>query len=188
LLSAYELSDRQYPALLQKAEQLADKMAFAWVGVRILFDSPQIQRLTPMPLKENAVPFGHINFATNEPAKRTVCYQIYRCMLLKLMVSTPIDKHSRSRYSGYFFVQRYSFTTILILLKLTLEWATLSKYTGNDTYRALAEKSARQIAKNPAPLPGLPAQGIDPGTGKPVGGYVVSRVLLILQPAAEIFS
>ncbi len=58
---------------------------------------------------------------------------------------------------GIFFVKRYSFTTIFISLKLTLEWATLSKYTGNDTYRALAEKSARQIANNPAPLPGLPA-------------------------------
>ena len=70
--------------------------------------------------------------------------------------------------------------SLFYYIKLTLEWATLSKYTGNDTYRALAEKSAQQIAKNPAPLPGLPAQGIDPGTGKPVGGYVVSCVLLVL--------
>ena len=52
----------------------------------------------------------------------------------------------------------------------------LSKCTGNDTYRALAEKSAKRIARNPKPLPGLPAQGIDPGStgGSPVGGYVVS--------------
>ncbi len=49
LLSAYELIDRQYSALLQKAKQLADKMAFAWVGVRISFDSLQVKRLTPMP-------------------------------------------------------------------------------------------------------------------------------------------
>ena len=33
LLSAYELSCNKFPALLQKAEQVADKMAFAWVGV-----------------------------------------------------------------------------------------------------------------------------------------------------------
>ncbi|KAG6844317.1 hypothetical protein H0H87_007846 [Tephrocybe sp. NHM501043] len=55
---------------------------------------------------------------------------------------------------------------------LTLEWATLSKYTKNDKYRKLAEKSARRIAIQPAPLPGLPAQGIDPESGEPVGGYV----------------
>ncbi|KAI0296398.1 glycoside hydrolase family 47 protein [Russula brevipes] len=55
---------------------------------------------------------------------------------------------------------------------LTLEWSRLSKYTGNDTYRRLAVESALKIAKNPMPLRGLPAQGIDPATGLPVGGYV----------------
>jgi mannosyl-oligosaccharide alpha-1,2-mannosidase len=59
------------------------------------------------------------------------------------------------------------------VFKLTLEWATLSKYTGNSTYRSLAEKSAKKIAENPKPLLGLPAQGIDPASGNPVGGYVV---------------
>lgn len=33
LLSAYELSHRKYPVLLEKATQLADQLAFAWVGV-----------------------------------------------------------------------------------------------------------------------------------------------------------
>ncbi|KAF9528345.1 alpha-mannosidase 1 [Crepidotus variabilis] len=55
---------------------------------------------------------------------------------------------------------------------LTLEFAILSKYTGNDKYRLLAEKSARFIAQNGAPLPGLPAQGIDPTTQSAVGGYI----------------
>lgn len=55
---------------------------------------------------------------------------------------------------------------------LTLEWSRLSQYTGNDTYRKLAEGSVLKMAANPAPLPGLPAQGIDPSTGQPVGGYV----------------
>ncbi|KAF9467828.1 glycoside hydrolase family 47 protein [Collybia nuda] len=54
---------------------------------------------------------------------------------------------------------------------LILEWATLSKYVGNDTYGQLAEKSMRQIISQRTPLPGLPAQGIDPSTGQPVGGY-----------------
>jgi len=55
---------------------------------------------------------------------------------------------------------------------LTMEFATLSKYTGNDKYRVLAENSALHIAQLGAPLPGLPAQGIDPTSGKSVGAYV----------------
>ncbi|KAH7339610.1 seven-hairpin glycosidase [Rhizoctonia solani] len=55
---------------------------------------------------------------------------------------------------------------------LVLEWAKLSDYTGNATYRLLAEKSMRRIGTNDSPLPGLPAQGIDPSTGKPVGDYI----------------
>ncbi|KAG6865961.1 hypothetical protein C0991_010217 [Blastosporella zonata] len=35
LVSAYELSDQQHPVLLEKAKEVADKMAFAWVGVSI---------------------------------------------------------------------------------------------------------------------------------------------------------
>ena len=55
---------------------------------------------------------------------------------------------------------------------LTMEFGTLSKYTGNDTYRQLAEKSAQAVMNAPAPLPGLPGQVITP-EGIPVGGYVV---------------
>ncbi|KAF5356932.1 hypothetical protein D9756_006500 [Leucocoprinus leucothites] len=55
---------------------------------------------------------------------------------------------------------------------LILEWATLSKYTGNSTYFKFAEKAMRQIATNPAPLPGLAPQGINPNSGAPVGGYL----------------
>lgn len=36
LLSAYELSNKQHPILLEKAKEVADKMAFAWIGVRSL--------------------------------------------------------------------------------------------------------------------------------------------------------
>ncbi|KAI8976706.1 seven-hairpin glycosidase [Trametes punicea] len=55
---------------------------------------------------------------------------------------------------------------------LTLEWSRLAKYTGNDTFRALAEGSVRQIASLATPIPGFPAQGIDPSTGQSVGAYV----------------
>ncbi|KAH9164855.1 seven-hairpin glycosidase [Lactarius sanguifluus] len=50
---------------------------------------------------------------------------------------------------------------------LTMEWARLSKYTGDDKYRKLAEGAALTIVNNPAPFPGLPGQGIDPSTGQP---------------------
>ena len=33
MISAYELSDRKHSILLEKAKQLADQLAFAWVGV-----------------------------------------------------------------------------------------------------------------------------------------------------------
>ncbi|KAJ6480917.1 glycoside hydrolase family 47 protein [Mycena sanguinolenta] len=49
---------------------------------------------------------------------------------------------------------------------LTLEWSALSKYTGNVTYRELAEKGTIAIAELAAPLPGLAAQAVDPATGQ----------------------
>ncbi|KAF9467829.1 glycoside hydrolase family 47 protein [Collybia nuda] len=52
LLSAYELSDNQFPALLQKAKEVADKMAFVWVG-------------------NHDVPYGFIDFSTNSPTIST---------------------------------------------------------------------------------------------------------------------
>ncbi|CUA69784.1 mannosyl-oligosaccharide alpha-1,2-mannosidase [Rhizoctonia solani] len=55
---------------------------------------------------------------------------------------------------------------------LVLEWSKLAEYTGNETYRQLTEKSMRRIGTNKSPLPGLPAQGINPSTGKPEGDYI----------------
>ena len=37
MLSAYELSDRKYPVLVEKSKQLADQLAFAWVGLSFFF-------------------------------------------------------------------------------------------------------------------------------------------------------
>ncbi|EAU89371.2 alpha-mannosidase 1 [Coprinopsis cinerea okayama7 len=115
LLSAYELSGRQYPALLAQAQILADKMVFAWAN-------------------GSDIPCSQIDFHGNVP---------------KQGVSNIAEAGT-----------------------LTLEWGMLSKYTGNDTYRLLAERSALHIANMGAPLPGLPAQGIDPSTGSSVGSYV----------------
>ncbi|THU83180.1 seven-hairpin glycosidase [Dendrothele bispora CBS 962.96] len=49
---------------------------------------------------------------------------------------------------------------------LDLEWSRLSIYTGNDTYRRLAEGSVRTIAGLTDPLPGLAAQIIKPATNE----------------------
>ncbi|KAF8591294.1 glycoside hydrolase family 47 protein [Ramaria rubella] len=49
---------------------------------------------------------------------------------------------------------------------LTMEWGTLSKYTGNDTFRTLAEGLVRHMAQLMPPLPGFATQGIDPSTGE----------------------
>ncbi|KDQ13363.1 glycoside hydrolase family 47 protein [Botryobasidium botryosum FD-172 SS1] len=116
-LSAYELGGKKDAILIEKAKQVADKMAVAWVG-------------------KNEIPYGFVNFSTNKPTIAT----------------------SNIAEAG----------------TLALEWATLAKYTGNSTYRALAEKALKRIGDNAAPLPGLSVQGIDPSNGNPVGDYILA--------------
>ncbi|KAK0216656.1 glycoside hydrolase family 47 protein [Armillaria nabsnona] len=120
LLSAYELRGNRDDSLLQKAQEIADKLAFAWVG-------------------DNDLPFGWIDFSNNKPDVAT----------------------SNIAEAG----------------TLIMEWATLSKLTGNNTYQELAEKAFRHIATLGSPLPeapptGLAARSINPSTGNFVGGYV----------------
>ncbi|KAF7299049.1 alpha-1,2-Mannosidase [Mycena indigotica] len=52
LLSAYELSDKKHPVLLRKAQDIADKLAYAFVG-------------------QNVIPYGHISFSDNNPKRET---------------------------------------------------------------------------------------------------------------------
>ncbi|KAJ7033752.1 glycoside hydrolase family 47 protein [Mycena alexandri] len=52
LLSAYELSGEKYPILVQKAKEVADKMAYGWVG-------------------NNSIPYGFLDFSTNTPTIST---------------------------------------------------------------------------------------------------------------------
>lgn len=115
LLSAYELTGKKFPALVDRARDIGDKMAFAFS-------------------RKNAIPFGFLDFTDN----------------------SPTIANSNIAEAG----------------TLTLEWETLSKYTGNATYANLVIGSVRHIAQLPAPLPGLAAQGIDPHTGQFVDGYV----------------
>ncbi|KAI0314997.1 seven-hairpin glycosidase [Amylostereum chailletii] len=120
LLSAYELSGKQHPFLVDKAKELADRLSLGFQS-----GSP--------------VPYGFVDFKGNK----------------------PVQDSSNIAEAG----------------TLTMEWAKLSEYTGNDTYRQLAEGAARTFpirAQNRIPddPSGFPAQGIDPATGEPVGGYV----------------
>ncbi|KAJ7046058.1 glycoside hydrolase family 47 protein [Mycena alexandri] len=52
LVSAYELSGFKYPILIEKAKEVADKLAFAWVG-------------------DNAIPFNTMDFTKNAPVVGT---------------------------------------------------------------------------------------------------------------------
>ncbi|KAJ7213897.1 glycoside hydrolase family 47 protein [Mycena pura] len=115
LLSAYELSNKQHPILLEKAKEVADKMAFAWIG-------------------DNAIPFGHIDFSDNSPDE--------------------------------------DITNIAEAGTLSLEWFTLSEFTGNQTYAKLAVGSVEQIASLGTPLPGLAPQLIDPSSGQFADAYI----------------
>jgi len=55
---------------------------------------------------------------------------------------------------------------------LSLEWGLLSQLTGNKTYGDLTLGSVMKIIAAPDQFPGLPAQGIDPVSGQPVGSYI----------------
>ncbi|KAF8551640.1 glycoside hydrolase family 47 protein [Imleria badia] len=115
LLSAYELSGKNNYTLVQKAEQVAQQMAYAFNW-------------------NNSIPYGYMNFTDH----------------------TPVIGTSNIAEAG----------------TLTMEWNRLSLYTGNDTYRQLAEKSVQHMIHMPKVLPGMPALSIDPSTGNSVGSYV----------------
>jgi hypothetical protein len=97
----------KYPVLVEKAQDLADQMAYAWVG-------------------DQSIPYGYIDFTNQQPTMDT----------------------SNIAEAG----------------TLTMEWNRLSQYTGNHTYQTLAEKSVQHMIHMSTPLPGMPAQGINPKT------------------------
>lgn len=78
LLSAYELSGQKFPVLLQKAKEVADKMAFAWVGVsiKLFYITVKVGINDPGIFKDNKIPFGFVDFTTNTPTVATVSCRI----------------------------------------------------------------------------------------------------------------
>ena len=65
LISAFELNGRKDEILVTKAKQVADKLAFAWIN-------------------GNAIPYGEMNFTTNQPIIATVSVSLLRsiCVLI----------------------------------------------------------------------------------------------------------
>jgi len=70
LLSAYELSDYKYPALLAKAKEVADTMSLAWVGVGPAVHVPD-PGIDESKTQTNAIPYGHMT-VNNVPIVGTV--------------------------------------------------------------------------------------------------------------------
>lgn len=55
---------------------------------------------------------------------------------------------------------------------LVLEFSRLSLYSGNSTYKALAEKAMRTLATSKTPLPGLVPQDVDPSNNQYTDDYI----------------
>lgn len=71
-LSAYELSGKKFPVLIEKAKEVADKMSVAWVGVNITYSPSHVACSYPTAAQNNAIPFGEIDFNTSTPQVATV--------------------------------------------------------------------------------------------------------------------
>jgi len=72
LISAYELSGKQHFFLIEKAEQLADRLSLAWSHVSVIEranrDSSDLETF-----QGNTIPFGEIDFSSNTVVNGTVC-------------------------------------------------------------------------------------------------------------------
>ncbi len=64
-LSAFELSGNQHQILVEKAKELADQLAFAWVGVSPCCGA--FIQIAQSCLQDNDIPFGHLDFSTTPP-------------------------------------------------------------------------------------------------------------------------
>ena len=71
LLSAYELSNYQYPTLLAKAKEIADTMSVAWVGVGSTAQVPDSE-VDKSESQTNPIPYGHMT-PDNIPIVGAVC-------------------------------------------------------------------------------------------------------------------
>jgi mannosyl-oligosaccharide alpha-1,2-mannosidase len=73
LISAYELSGQQHFFLIQKAQQLADRLSIGWSQVSEFSMLSETGRSDSEIFQGNTVPFGTVNFSANAPVNETVC-------------------------------------------------------------------------------------------------------------------
>ncbi|KAJ7486234.1 glycoside hydrolase family 47 protein [Mycena galericulata] len=78
LISAYELSGFKYPILVEKAKEVADKLAFAWVG-------------------NNTIPYNTLDFLTNTPVVGTTNIAQAGTLLLEW---TALSKYTKNETYG----------------------------------------------------------------------------------------
>ena len=74
LISAYELSGKldENFFLIEKAKQLADRLSIAWVNVSV-FECANRNLNDLETFQDNTIPFGEIDFSSNEVDDETVC-------------------------------------------------------------------------------------------------------------------
>jgi mannosyl-oligosaccharide alpha-1,2-mannosidase len=72
LISAFELSNEQFPILVSKAKEVADKMAFAWTSPVSGFVYSILAHCLTCSVQSQDVPFHFINFNGNIPSTDTV--------------------------------------------------------------------------------------------------------------------
>jgi len=73
LISAYELSGKKHFFLIQKAQQLADRLSIGWSQVSEFNMLSEAGPSDSEIFQGNTVPFGNVNFTANAPVKETVC-------------------------------------------------------------------------------------------------------------------
>ena len=73
LISAYELSGKQHFFLIEKAEQLGDRLSLAWSHVSV-FKCVNRDQSDFETIQGNTIPFGYVNFSSNAVVNQTVCH------------------------------------------------------------------------------------------------------------------
>ena len=98
LISAYELSGKQHQFLIQKAQQLADRLSLGWSQVREYNMLSEAGPSDSEVFQGNTVPFGNVNFTANAPVKETVCPRsanlFQQCNLMSVLRAV---EHCRGR-------------------------------------------------------------------------------------------
>lgn len=103
LLSAYQLSNNQFPGLLEKAQQLGEKLAFAWT-ISVRLSSLIWSSLINANSQEQAIPFNNLDFNSNTAQVANVSIALsHRCGTLKHYRRTllKLDRQATSCFISF---------------------------------------------------------------------------------------